>query len=310
MQFRRQNLFWILLPLWLAACGGTSDSPSMALNDQSDETEHPAIDMEAPETGVFVDSPVQGLSFVTASQQGFTDENGEFSFLPGEEILFSIGNLVLPPVVAMAEISPYDIFGTNDIYNPSALNLARLLQSLDVDGDANNGIEIPAAAHSAFTLSDVDFSGDTFDEEINPILVNIGGAHTALISEEDASDHLFMSLGIEVEQGCGSDHPSVGTQVQFTTYFHDVSGVLTVTDNCTLTITNFVYDGEGPSVAFYSGVDGNYSSGQAISPTISGRAYSGGTITLNLPRGLSLDDFNSVSVWCYAFHANFGDAIF
>lgn len=324
MHIRRQTLCRIFLFLRLmgsrfigscllgscfVACGGSNYS-SGGENGQPNDMDDMNPQMEMPETGVFIDSPVQGLSYLTASQQGFTNENGEFNFLPGEEVLFSIGNLELPPVVAMAVIDPYDIFATDDIYDPSVINLARMLQSLDVDGDAANGIEISADAHAAFTINTIDFSSDAFDETINTMLANAGSASSELISSEAASNHLFMSLGIEIEQGCGSDHPSVGSQVAFTTYFHDVSGTLTVTDNCTLTITNFVYDGEGPAVAFYSGVDGNYVNGQALSSSISGQSYNGGTIVLNLPPSLSLDDFNSVSVWCYAFNANFGDVIF
>ena len=319
MKMLRLILLSFLLAAGLIACGGSSDDNNSEMEVENgmgeelngmDEETNEMDDIKEPETGVFIDSPVQGLLYTTASMQGITNANGEFQYVLGEEVTFSIGDLDLPPVVGMSEVTPYDIFATDEIYNPSVINLARLLQSLDVDGDPNNGIEISSSAHLAFSITSLDFSGDDFDAEVNALLGSAGSMNNALISASSATDHLFTSLGIQVEQGCGSDHPLVGTQTQFTTYFHDVSGTLTVTDNCTLTVTNFNYDGEGPSVAFYTGLDGDYSNGQAISSMINGQAYFNRTFVLNLPLSLSLDDFNGVSVWCYDFHANFGDAIF
>ena len=45
-------------------CGGSSDSTPVAAT---------------VETGTFVDAPVQGLKYVTASQNGNTNANGEFN---------------------------------------------------------------------------------------------------------------------------------------------------------------------------------------------------------------------------------------
>ena len=44
-------------------------------------------------SGVFVDSPVAGLSWETATRNGVTGRDGGFEYLPGETITFSIGEL-------------------------------------------------------------------------------------------------------------------------------------------------------------------------------------------------------------------------
>jgi len=48
----------------------------------------------------------------------------------------------------------------------------------------------------------------------------------------------------------------------------------------------------------------------SIGPLLSGTAWEGDTITLAIPEGKTLDDFDSISVWCFDFNANFGDAFF
>ncbi len=296
------SLFAAFFGFILSACGGGGGGGGSQSNDTGDEVE--------VFTGVFIDAPVEGLAYRTASQQGMTNAKGEFSYQLGEEVIFSIGALSLPAVVGMPDISPYDIFATGELYDPSVINLARLLQSLDVDGDPSNGIEISASAHDAITVSSVDFSSENFDADINSMMSNAGSINTQLIPSELATNHLFDSLDINAQQTCGSDHPLVGTSVEFNTYAHGVRGKLTITDNCTLTVSDFYYDGGGPAVAFYSGTNGNYASGSIISNNINGHVYGGETLTLTLPRGVTLDSFNGVAVWCFEFNANFGEAVF
>lgn len=49
----------------------------------------------ATQTGVFVDSPVAGLSYATDSLQGVTDGQGAFEYRDDETVVFSIGELKL-----------------------------------------------------------------------------------------------------------------------------------------------------------------------------------------------------------------------
>ena len=91
-------------------------------------------------TGVFLDCEVQGLTFQSGTNTpGVTDENGTFTYTPGQPLSFSVGGVQLGTLNDGAAIcTPYD-FVIPD-------NIARFLQSLDGDGDPSNGIDVSAAA--------------------------------------------------------------------------------------------------------------------------------------------------------------------
>ncbi len=97
-------------------------------------------------TGTFIDSPVQGLGFKTASQSGFTDKDGHFKYRAGEEVEFKLGNLSLGKGAAGTLMTPYSITDNN----VTATNIALLLQNFD--DDRTDGITNISA------LKDYDFS--------------------------------------------------------------------------------------------------------------------------------------------------------
>ncbi len=109
---------------------------------------------------------------------------------------------------------------------------------------------------------------------------------------------------------CGTDHPLVGRSAEFSMLFHDVSGTVAVLDKCTLRVTNFNYDGGGPDVAFYAYFDGDYFHPDAfqIGDQLNGQRFDDQTLVLTLPEGKSLDNFDSISVWCFEFGISFGEA--
>ena len=85
-------------------------------------------------TGQFIDSPVQGLGYICSSSSGVrgaTNSNGEYICNAGDNVTFFIGSVSLGTVAAQsAAITPYTLFPNN---RDAAINLARLLQSLDAD---------------------------------------------------------------------------------------------------------------------------------------------------------------------------------
>lgn len=108
---------------------------------------------------------------------------------------------------------------------------------------------------------------------------------------------------------CGSDHPLIGASGAFSTFSHDVAGTVEVVDNCTLQISNFTFDGGGIDIRIYTGVNGNFSSGSTLSVDLLGTSFSNDTVTVRLPEGITLNDFNSISVWCDPASISFGDTI-
>jgi len=295
----------IVLALTVSACGGGSS------NDSATDTDT---------------TPVNSVDQTGSVDQTDSGAQAQDTLLTGR----SIGDITLPAVAGADVITPLDVFGTDNIGDVSVMNLARLLQTLDVDGNADNGIVLGDDAAASATGLTLDFASPTFDASVLNLVANSGSTQTSLIGGEPALDHLQETLfdeGIverpqapvaetpvtEPPAGNSSVNPLVGTSAEFSNFAHDVSGTLTIIDDRTLQVTNFSYDGGGPSVFFYTGVDGDYrtqSGGQIIGEMLNGRVFDNETITLTIPDNLTLDDFNGVSVWCDIFSANFGDAQF
>ncbi|QJR80763.1 pectin methylesterase [Alteromonas pelagimontana] len=160
-------------------------------------------------TGVFVDSPVAGLGYQSDSvADGQTNENGEFFYFRGEQLTFHIGELTFPAAPASSVMSPLDMFTTDNAFHQSVVNTLRLLQSLDTDGDPDNGISLSSSAASVatatldegqtladfFNQSDADFAAD-----VEVWLGAAGGASSTLVDKATAISHFVNYL--ENERG-------------------------------------------------------------------------------------------------------------
>lgn len=129
----------------LAACGGGGSSSSAPAGTA---------------TGTLSDSAVGGVAYSTSSGlTGTTDSQGHFNYKPGDTVTFKIGGLTLGAVTATgtgATITPLDIAqsvpGLTETQQQNMVtNLLVLLQTLDSDGNAENGISIDAAVGTALT---------------------------------------------------------------------------------------------------------------------------------------------------------------
>lgn len=177
----------------LTACGGSSGGDS-----SNNDNAAGSADLN---TGVFLDSPVGNIAYSTESQSNQrTNADGEFKYLEGETITFYIGDLALPPIPVGALVTPLDMTngGVND---PVVINVARLLQSLDSDGDPSNGITLIEAAHENAAGLEVDFASDSFDADVANLVANgTEGVTTTLISAGDAIDHLTDTISRQANE--------------------------------------------------------------------------------------------------------------
>lgn len=141
----------LALAVSLTACGGSSSSD----RDQAPVSSTPS------EKGVFVDSAVAGINYATSpgGMSGKTNALGEYNYVEGDTVTFSIGGTSLPPVTATGRVTPADMSDDLDVVT----NILQLLQSLDDDGDPSNGINIPAAAHTTLTGVSLDVTGASGD---------------------------------------------------------------------------------------------------------------------------------------------------
>ncbi len=181
-------LLGFVVSVALSACGG-KDSPPAS---------------ETPLTGQFLDGPVEGLAFRTATQSGTTDSQGRFTYRAGETVTFSIGGMDLPSVPAAALVTPLEVAGTDNVNDAKVVNLLVLLQSLDQDNNPSNGIKIPpaaaqAAAGTAATALAQALTSSTAAEFSSGTalraLLNAGvGPQRAVVGAQAAVDHFAKTL--------------------------------------------------------------------------------------------------------------------
>jgi hypothetical protein len=110
---------------------------------------------------------------------------------------------------------------------------------------------------------------------------------------------------------CGTDHPLVGATATLETHFHQVAGVATIVDNCTVEITGFIFDGQGLDVRAVLSDDAGFGSYDVISEDLRDDGpYEGEILTLPLRAGMTLDGVSHLSIWCVPAGASFGDGAF
>ncbi len=204
---------WILVTLFaliaLTGCGGggtttgtTQASPNVATGTTA--------------TGVFLDSAVQGLSYVSGTVSGVTSANGTFTYEVGKPIQFSVGGVVLGKTSGKAVITPVDLVSGGSDSNPTVVNIARFLQTIDNDANSSNGIQIPAELRTLaqgksidFSQSEVSFSNDG---NVQVLVSELTAATTAgaraLVSSNVAQAHL--SSAILAQSGGSSGNGSGG----------------------------------------------------------------------------------------------------
>ncbi|MBB3168997.1 PKD domain-containing protein [Simiduia aestuariiviva] len=196
---------WLFLGLFLTACGGggggSADTPVNPITAPA-PTPTPAPE-PTPEgfTGIFVDSPVQGLAFSTSTgETGKTGATGEFQYQEDARITFSLGALQLPEVPAYSVLTPLDLFATQNIRTPAVSNFVRLLQTLDADQNPDNGIELDSASIDAldaagFTLADLQLPTKEFEQSTKfGTLFTALTRITSLLPEHQALAHFAKTL--------------------------------------------------------------------------------------------------------------------
>jgi hypothetical protein len=185
MEQKQYNLinFFVILAyiLILTSCGAGNDY------------HHP----QPVNKGVFLDSAVEGLTYVTKTLSGMTDSNGTFEYRRNELISFYIGKILIGQAIAQPQITPMDLFAdVSDIAAPCVINLCRFLQALDTDMDPENGITITPMIHNMLSNDsiaiDFDQSINTFETDIaNSILDQTG---IILPTAKSAQKHLRQTL--------------------------------------------------------------------------------------------------------------------
>ncbi|MDO9305293.1 MAG: hypothetical protein Q7T77_08165 [Sulfuricurvum sp.] len=162
----------VLAAFVLTGCGGGSGGTVNSVTGLS--------------TATFIDSPVEGLEFESDTQKnGITDSKGNFIYKEGESISFHIGNLYLGTAKPKnGVITPLDLVGTT-VDDPKVINILQVLQTLDSDHNASNGITIDVLHRETFkNQNHIDLSETDDDDAIQ---ATIGQSYT--VSEVEAKTH-------------------------------------------------------------------------------------------------------------------------
>ncbi|MEA1988815.1 MAG: Ig-like domain-containing protein, partial [Pseudomonadota bacterium] len=145
------------------------------------------------QSGTFVDGIVIGVEYVTSSGlSGKTDSEGNFDYMPGDTVTFSIGNVVIGQLDTenmtddIAFLQDVAGIGLHDLNDEYVENMAVFLQSLDANSDAYDGIVITQAMHDLFSDDSFDLSLMS-EAELIQVLADNG---ITAVTEADAMQHV------------------------------------------------------------------------------------------------------------------------
>ena len=133
----------------LTACGSDSSNDNPTVTPPTSNTK----------IGVLTDGPVSGVSYSINGITKQTNAQGEFEYLEGDTVRFSLGQVLLGEVIASERITPLELADNEQ----SRLNLLIFLQSLDQNNDHSDGIQISETVINTLNNTQVDFSSSTTD---------------------------------------------------------------------------------------------------------------------------------------------------
>jgi len=129
--------------------------------------------------GTFAGGPVSGLNYSgSATGARTTDADGQYEYVAGETLSFSIGALPLGSAAGFGSLSPLSISeGAASTADPQVINKLVLLQTLDADGDLNNGIQITDVVRDTVskyaTAVDFNQSSTAFRTSLTKLLADL-----------------------------------------------------------------------------------------------------------------------------------------
>jgi hypothetical protein len=160
--------------------GGSSD------RDDRDKDKDDEEIIVVANSGSFGDPPVEGVSYESGALSGVTDSNGEFQYETGKTVRFFIGDVGLGETVpGKSVITPQDLVVERAPDSPAAINISRLLQSLDSDPD-DDAITIPKAVRTAAVRTNEDVSSaiEFLDFSNDSAFVNAASQLVAVLTQD------------------------------------------------------------------------------------------------------------------------------
>ena len=188
-----RGLMAVVLVAVLSGCGGGGGGSNPPSPTNGDDNTTKPVDGDgnsttvASNTGVFLDSKVAGVRYETSTGvKGVTNSKGEYHYNDGDTVKFYVGNLKVGDVQAKDVVTVFDL--------KNSIQAAILLQTLDKDGNPNNGIQISKKTNeefinSGFTVQEIDPSSEEFNKKFKNI-----ADKDLNIDNDKAMNHAFNTL--------------------------------------------------------------------------------------------------------------------
>ncbi|SFV58889.1 Autotransporter adhesin [hydrothermal vent metagenome] len=162
----------------ITGCGGSSSGG----NDKGDLSNSSS----STGTGYYVDSAIEGINYKCGTQTGTTNSDGKFTYELNKECTFSIGNTIL------RKILKDELSGKKVTIRENNMTIARLLQTLDDDGNASNGINITKNMRTTFDENNISDIADI--DSVYSVISDTEGYHGHLVTETETNHHLQTGI--------------------------------------------------------------------------------------------------------------------
>jgi len=177
--------------LLLVGCGSSSDT----------------VDTTTTTTGYLVDSAVQNVDYDCIADNELdkvTGIDGAFTCRTMNQVRFRIGELVLGEIDALPTdgyVFPQDLVGVDrtNIMDERVTTRAQLLQSLDEDGNATNGIQIPEDVKEL--LENGDFNASNLNQYLEGASIDPARIRTQTQAQEHLRATMQDLLGTATQTG-------------------------------------------------------------------------------------------------------------
>jgi len=184
----------LALPLVVGSSCAFFFSSGGGSNDRDDKDKDDDEIIIVANSGSFGEPPAEGVSYESGSLSGVTESNGAFQYETGKNVRFFIGEISLgEPVPGKSIITPQDLVTEGAPDSPAAVNISRLLQSLDSDPD-DDIITIPEAVRTAAVRTNEDVSA-------------------AIAFLDFSNESAFVNAASQLVAGLTQDYPHTATLV-------------------------------------------------------------------------------------------------
>ncbi len=138
-------------------------------------------------TGYYIDSAVAGVGYVCGTESGTTDASGKFTFEKGKDCTFTLAGMTLREVQASSLSDSVNVVEDNS-------TIYTLLQTLDSDGNPDNGITILPKVVEKLQAQQVTLPASPAEvANIHEEIKNVEGYKGKLKTEDEAKAHVIKT---------------------------------------------------------------------------------------------------------------------